>query len=61
MHKIKVVIVESQTDTDMVIAGTRYFDTEQLARNFVLEHNANSASCAYVVHVSPTYNIVDVG
>jgi hypothetical protein len=60
MTKIKVVIVESQSGTDMVIAGTQYFADEKQARNFVLEYNARNVGQAYVVHVSSAYRVTGI-
>jgi hypothetical protein len=57
MLKTKVVIVENQTDTDMTIVGTRYFDSNNQARAFVTDHNAHNHSRAYVVHVSDQYTV----
>jgi hypothetical protein len=58
MLKTKVVIVENQTDTDMTIVGTRYFDSDSEARAFVADHNAHNHSRAYVVHVSQSYTVM---
>jgi glycosyltransferase involved in cell wall biosynthesis len=57
--KYKVVIVENQTDTEMTVGGTVYFATEQLARNYVTDHNATRLSHAYLVHSSPQYTVTD--
>ncbi len=57
--KHKVVIVETQSDTEMTVKGTVYFATEQLARDYVLHHNATQPSHAYMVHISPQYTVTD--
>ena len=57
--KYKIVIVEDQSDTEMTVGGTVYFATEQLARDYVTNHNATQLSCAYLVHVSPKYTTTD--
>ena len=57
--KHKVVIVENQTDTEMTVSGTVYFATEQLARDYVTDHNETRSSHAYLVHSSPQYTITD--
>jgi len=57
--KYKVVIVENQTDIEMTVRGTVYFATEQLARDFVIKHNATHPSHAYMVHISPQYTVTD--
>jgi hypothetical protein len=57
--KYKIVIVEDQSDTEMTVSGTVYFATEQLARDYVINHNATQLSCAYLVHVSPKYTTTD--
>ena len=57
--KHKVVIVDSQSDTDMTIGGTVYFDTEQQARDYVVSHNVANRSRAYSVHVSNAYTMTE--
>jgi hypothetical protein len=57
--KHKVVIVESQTATDMTVGGTVYFDSEAEARQWVASHNSANTSQAYVVHVSDSYSMTD--
>jgi len=57
--KYKVVIVEHQTDTEMTVGGTVYFATEQLARDYITDHNATRPSHAYLVHISPQYTVTD--
>ena len=57
--KHKVVIVENQTVTEMTVKGTVYFATEQLARDYVTDHNATQPSHAYMVHISPQYTVTD--
>jgi hypothetical protein len=57
--KYKVVIVEQQNSTDMLIGGTVYFATEAQARDFVAEHNGSNSSRAYVVTVSSRYSVTD--
>jgi len=57
--KYKIVIVEDQSDTEMTVGGTVYFATEQLALDYVTNHNATQLSCAYLVHNSPQYTVTD--
>jgi hypothetical protein len=57
--KYKVVIIENQSDTEMTVGGTVYFATEQLARDYISNHNATQSSHAYLVHVSPQYTATD--
>jgi hypothetical protein len=55
--KYKIVIVDEQSNTDMTIGGTVYFDSESQARDFIKSHNETNASRAYLVHVSEKYTI----
>ena len=55
--KYKIVIVDEQSNTDMTIGGTVYFDSEGQARDFIKSHNETNVSRAYLVHVSEKYTI----
>jgi hypothetical protein len=57
--KYKIVIVETQTSTEMTVAGTVYFKTELEAKDFIIDHNVKNTSKAYLVNVSPNYHVID--
>ena len=57
--KYKIVIVETQEDTEMTVAGTVYFRSELEAKHFIVEHNVKNTSKAYLVNVNPNYYVID--